>query len=635
MSSIFTAHTKLRTLITAVSAAVFVGCGGSDSTPTPPVIPGTLAVVAAPTALAVLPGASGTATATITRGGSFSGAATLSAEGAPTGVTVSFASATLAAGATSSDITIAVASTAAAGSFPIAIKAAGAGVTTAAATLTLTIGTAVTPSIAVSVAPTSASILAGNSGTATATIVRNGGFTGAVALTSSGAPAGMTVTFAPTSIATGATTSAMTIAVGGTVPAGSYPITVSAAGTGVATVTAVYTATVTVPSGGGTTVSLSYCAADAPIWVAAQDGTGAWSRLTPTGVNTYSFTVSSGRAGVATVDTVGTGFDLNVVYATTSEFNGFGNTLSLGACGGKTVNGTVANVSATQFANVSLGYSSAFVIPITSSAFSLTNVASGAQDLFASRLTAATQRVDRMILRRALNIADGGTIPVLDFGAAEAFAPATANVTLTGLAADTASILSLFNGTRGATFGLIGTISSYVAASGAKAYDAIPSAQLNTTELQQLFATTSGATSSRFSGVYFRSPTDRTIAMGPTLSAPTVTRDNTGPYSRTRVQLPVQTDYNRFMSADYTQSSGNRSATVTITTGYTNGAAWDVTLPDLTSVAGWLNTWGLQNGTGIRWSISAQGGSLNQLDQTITDGSTFKSASASSSTPLP
>ena len=636
MHALLTLRRRAGITLLLAASALLTACGGG-SEPTPPPVPGTLAVTVGPATLALVAGASGATTASITRGGSFSGDVSLTAEGAPTGVTVSFGTAALGAGVTSSTVAVTTAGSAAAGSYPIAIKATGTGVTVAAATLTLTVTAAATPTVAVSVAPTTASILAGASGTATATIVRGGGFTDAVSLTATGAPTGMTVTFTPASIPAGSTTSALAIAVGGTVAAGSYPIVVTAAGTGVTAATATLTVVVTVPAG-GSAVTLSYCAADAPIWVAFQDGNGAWTRVTATTANTYSFTIASGRAGVATVDTVGSGFDLNLTYATVAEFNGFGNTLQQGACGTKTLTGTVANVAQTQFANVSLGYASAFVLPITSSAFTLRSVATGPQDLFASRLTASTQRVDRLILRRALNIADGGVIPVLDFNAAEAFAPATANVTLSGLGADTASIITLFNGTRGSTFGIIGSSSDYLTATGAVAYDAVPSAQLNAGELQQLYgfaSTANSSTSTRFSGVFFRGPTDRTLVMGAPLGAPTVTRIAGGTYSRTRVELATQSDYNRYLTADFTQTSANRSATIFATTGYTSGAAWDLSIPDLTAASGWTTSWGLLNGTAIDWSISALGGAIYQLDATVTDGSTFKSATRSSTAPLP
>ncbi len=632
--------TRLRkiTLLCAFAAPFITACGGGDSTPTPPVVAGTLAVAVTPAAVSVVPGAAGVSAATITRGGSFTGDVALTSEGAPAGVTVTFGTTALGAGVTSSTISVAVAASyTSTVPVAIAIKASGTGVTTAAATLTLTVTPAVTSTLTVSVAPAPVAIVAGASGTTTATIVRGGGFAGIVTLASTVVQSGISVTLTPATIPADSTSRTIGIAVAASVPAGSYPISIGATGTGVTASPAVFNVTVSAPVV-GSSVTLSYCAADAPIWVAYQDGTGPWTRVTATGTNSYTFSVSSTKAGIATVDTVGTGYDLNVTYATTTELNGFGNTLALGACGTKTINGSVANVSNTQFANITLGYSSKFVIPITSSAFTLTNVASGPQDLFATRLTAATQRVDKIILRRGLDIANGGSLAVLDFNATEAFAPATANVLISGLGADTAVVATLFNGQRGSTFGILSTFADYIGSSGAVPFDAVPAAQLASGELQQLYAVADAAgssTSLRFSGVYFRAPTNLNVAFGPDLAAPTVTRDASGAYSRTRIVLGAQAEYNRFLTASYSQTAANRAASISATQNYMGTSTWDLTLPNLSSVTGWSNTWGLLNGTGIDWNVSAIGGALYQLDASIVDGTTFRSAQRSSASPLP
>lgn len=630
-------RTRIRVASSMLSLVALAACS-DKKTPTPPVIPGVLAVSVSPTSLTVAAGASGTSTATIVRGGTFTGAVTLTAEGAPSGVTVSFGAATVGSGLTTSSITVAVAGTVASGSYPIAIKGAGTGVTTAVASLSLTVTAVATPSVAVSVAPTTATVTAGGaSASATATVARAGGFAGAVTLAATGAPANMTVAITPASIPADSTARVITVTAAGSVPAGNYPINITATGAGVSAATATLTVTVS-PAVAGTTVNLAYCAADAPIWVAYQDGAGAWTRVTPSGTNTYSFPVASGKAGVATVDTVGAGFHLSVTYATTAELNGFGNTLGLGACGTKTVNGSVANVAADQLVNVALGYSSKFVIPITGSTFTLTGVASGPQDLFAARSSVATLRADKLILRRALDIAEGGSIPVLDFNAAEAFAPATANATVSGLGADSATLFSVYSGTRGSASAFIGTSARFATGGSAVQFDAIPAAKLSGTELQGLYAIASEANStaaSRFAGVYYRSPADRAIAMGPALAAPTVSRLTGGGYARVRVQLSLQTEYNRYFTATFSQAAGARNATVSASAAYLAGAPWDLSVPALTGISGWLDRWGLLSGTPIDWSVSAMGGAVFQLDPTVADGTTFRSAIRSSASPLP
>ncbi len=619
---------------------VITACGGPEPTPTPPIIPGTLAVAVAPATLSLVAGASGTSTATITRGGSFTGDVALTAEGAPTGVTVTFASTTLGTGVTSSVVTVATAATVVAGSYPLAIKASGTGVTLAAATLTLTVTAPPppTPTLGLTLTPATTTIVAGTSGTSAAAIVRGGGFTGPVTLTAAGAPSGMTIAYSRGTIPDTASTSTITVTVGSGVAAGPYTLVVTAAGTGVTT-TASLAVTVTAPVVGNN-ITVQYCTADAPKWVAYQDGTsGPWTQVVPAaGTNTYTFSMPSGKGGLAVVDTVGNTYSLSVTYATVAEFQGFDRSVQAGACGFKTINGSVAGVVAPQVASVSMGFSTKFLVTILSNAFTLTNVAGGPQNVFAARLNGGTQRADKMILRKGVNINDGGTLPTLDFNATEAFAPQSdKTVTVSGIGNDSVSIATLYNGAGGSTFGIIGTQVNYVG--GLTTYDAVPLARMGAAadnELQQINAVSLAAgahESSRTVGVFFRDPINFSFTMGAPLSIPTVTRSAATGYSLVRVQLPVQSDYSRAIATNFDQV--DRSAGIFATSGYTGGGAWDLSLPTFPTNIGWDPTWGLKTGSSISWSVSANGGALYLLDRTVVDGTPFRSALRLSTTPLP
>jgi hypothetical protein len=489
--------------------------------------------------------------------------------------------------------------------------------------------------VAIAMTPTSITVPVGAFGTAGATITRAGGFTGDVTLTSSGAPAGMTIAFAPAALGPVITTSILTATVGATVAAGAYPITLTATANLNNQVTGSVIFTVTVTAAASTSIAQSFCAADAPIWAAYQDGAGAWTRVTAGANNTYSFTLTSARGGFATVDTVGSGYDVNVIYATATELASYSAVSGPGTCTAKTLNGSVANVSGTQFANVSVGNSTTFITGIGSQTFQLRNVPDGAQDVFAARVTNGTRRADKLILRRGVNIAANGTIPVFDFNAAEAFASGTANVTVTGLSTDSAFVATVYNGTRGIAYGFLTTIIGYSASSGAQPYDAIPGTRLNTGELQNLYAVTSTPNASRFAGVYFRAPVDRTLALAPYLSSPAVTRAADTPYARPRVLVDLQTDYNRMLFAEFAQTSSNRSASVTATRAWVGGAAWDVTFPDLSAAAGWNTIWPLRPATPFTWTVGALGGAIYQLDANVADGAFFKSASIASVQAVP
>lgn len=338
------------------------------------------------------------------------------------------------------------------------------------------------------------------------------------------------------------------------------------------------------------------------------------------------------------------GTDLNVVYGTAAEFTALGGTANLEGCGTKDVNGTVANVGASEIASISLGFSSTSTFPGNPGppafpAFVLHDVAEGSLDLVATRADLATLTGNKAIIRRNQNILNNGSLASLDFNA-EGFVPGTANVTVTGLGSDQASVISSFAGVYGSKAnGTLSIIQSYTSASGAQPFAAVPLLQLVALELNQLTVFAPDAANSfaaRTAGVYFRTPADKTIAVGPAISTPTVTKLVTAPNARPRVQLASQPLYNRLINASYQQANG-RDANVFATAGYFGAApaTWDITLPDLSGAAGWSTTWGLLDGTGIEWTVSVQGGAVQFLDaNSIIDGDTFRSASIRSSSPL-
>jgi len=366
------------------------------------------------------------------------------------------------------------------------------------------------------------------------------------------------------------------------------------------------------------------------------------------GTTTYEFSLPSGKGGIAYVYTLAyfgyTATFLAVGYGSLAEFTAGGlSTVDVGTvCGSRTVNGSVANVGATEYATVTLGQSGGYAIPGfgTFPLYQLSNVGIGPQDLFAGRfaLSGTTVGLNKVILRRALSPADNSTLAPLDFDA-EGFVPVSANVTVTGLGADSGFVASQFAARPGS--GLIqagGVLSefSYRAASGAQPYAAIPLAQLDANDIQYLDVSTGGATAGRGTFQYFRNPLNQTIALGPYLNTPTVTKLVTAPNARPRVQLASQPEYNRSISIVFTQSTLSGAVLVGATPGYYGGvpATWDLTMPDLSAAAGWNSAWGLQDGTPIDWAVLAEGGTILGLDLTITDGSRSMFATQSSSAPL-
>ena len=388
------------------------------------------------------------------------------------------------------------------------------------------------------------------------------------------------------------------------------------------------------PTTGGGSLSLTFCRAYAPIWLAVQDGNGAWTRVLPNpGTTTYQFSPpSSDKAGLALVDTIATYPSLAVSYESSAEFTAQFSGYVSPRCGvdstgtgtTKTVNGSVANVGATERAEVSLGSSSADVKPGFGAfpLFQLTDVRDGPIALVATRGDSSelTYAANKVIVRRALSPADNSTLAQLDFGA-EGFVPDSANVTVTGLGTDSASVSSAYITTGG---GLALSQTFFGAAS--QWYRAIPLTQLNATDVQVLFATAQSASGVRVGDMAFRNPVDRTLSL-PALNTPTVTTLVTAPNARPRVQLASQAEYNRGITAAFTQSTPVAIVLVGASAGYYGGApvTWDITVPDLSTAAGWNSAWGLQDGNPIGWFLEASGGS----------DSTFQIAETFSATLLP
>ncbi len=205
------------------------GDGGSINPPTPPPT-GTIGI-ALSNASGTVSGTGGTTTTiTLTRGGGFTGAVSLAMEGAPNGVTSAFTPASLAAGNSSSALAITVGAGAAPGTYPLTIRATATGLSAVTATYTLTVQAPPVPDFTIGVNPGTVTIEEGQSGTATVTIARTGGYAGAVGFTVTGVPVGVGLEIAPNN--TTGNSSVLTISVPVGVAAGTYPLVIIGAENG-------------------------------------------------------------------------------------------------------------------------------------------------------------------------------------------------------------------------------------------------------------------------------------------------------------------------------------------------------------------------------------------------------------------
>jgi hypothetical protein len=624
-------------------------------------------------------GATATQTVNITRTGGFAGAVALTASGLPTGVTAAFDPQS--AAGNSSTLTLTAAANAATGSATVTVKGTATGQADKTTTFQLTVNAASAGGFTLAANPATLTIQQGTGGTSTVNIARTGGFAAAVTLTATGLPNGVTAVFDPTAPTTNSST--LTLTASGTAATGAATVTIHGNATGLNEQTTTIALTVNPAVGGSGNTSLEFCTVDqTPIWLAVQDGAnGTWTRVNASASGTkFQFNITQAKAGVAYVTTtvsagvasasrslalrlvgylqhemllrnrptrasftyaaqsLATGYSLTILYGSQTELNGRGANICLPGSG-KTINGTVAGVNAAgaQSASISLGTSTTSAAP--AGTFQLTDVPDGALDLVAARSTTNTTTfattVDKMIIRRGVNATNNSTLPVLDFGSAEAFDPVPKNLTIANLGTDVATVFTNYftaagSGAAGATVG-----ATILPSAGPFTYYGVPAEKQVAGDLHLALAIAfpdlTTLDQERIAALYFKDPTDRTVTLGAVLPAQTVSAAATAPYVRFRATGPIPADYGKLLDLEFTQSSAARSVTILASESYlAGGASYDITVPDFSGVAGWDNNWGPKTGSATDWRVSTYGftgiglGSLTPVD-----GATFNGAGRS------
>jgi hypothetical protein len=617
-------------LIGLVGPLFALGCGGSSDSggtgSTGPTSNGSF-VLAATSTLSLAQGGSGTVFVTIVRLAPFTGAVSLSVSGLPSGVTGTFTATNIAAGQTTGTLTITTTSSTPVGTTNLTITGTGSGVSNATANvaLTITAGTAQTGPFTMSLSVSSFLILPATmlSQPPLLTITRNAGFAGSVALTTTGLPATMLVSYSPSTV-TGSTSSLLILDIG--TPPGTYTATVTgtaAGGQGQRTITfQVVVATATTGN-----IHWKFCSGTTPqYFFAVKDGSGPWTRVMPSSTDsTFSFNINSATGSVAMVTNDSGGFITTVYNYTAAEMAA----RAASQCAlvpnvtSRTVNGTFGGVTGFRESFVGMGWWSGSADG--NGSFSLLNLPSGALDVVGAEsgdiAANLEQPVIRGIIRRGVNPASGSTLPVLDFTAAESFAPTTATWTFNGVGStEMMSITQAFM-TAGGTFGALGTYAGLDRPDTIRTIYGFPAAQTITGDLHQVVATintvgTPPAAPNRASRqiiAYARSVSSaRTIAFGPAMPAPTVTAVGGG---RLRATGTLPAAYSAGVSLDVTQTSTARFANVQATSGFlgTSGT-YDIQMPDLTGAVGWDTQFGVISGIPTNWWLSGGGPVLDFYD---------------------
>ncbi len=599
--------------------AIVLACGSDPSgpgptPPPPPPPPATPAFTLAASggAVAVLQGETATISVTITRSGGFAGAVSVAVEGLPTGATA--APLTIAANATTGQVSVITTNAATIGTANLTLRGTGTGVEPRTVTVGLTVSAPpAAGTYTMTAAPTTLNVTAGTSGQVTLTLARTGGFAGAVALTAT-APAGVTVTFAPASVTGTTATATITVAGGTAASVGQVTLRGNATGQPERTVPITLTITAAGGGGGGTgNVAWVFCeSAGIPIWLAAQDGNGAWTRVTPTGQE-FRFQINGARGGVAYVTPEDAGTVLKVFYGTTAELQAQGGIACAGRTGpARTLTGTVANVPTPGALLLSLGGSQG-TATAPGNTFSINRVPSGTIDVLggASSLTFGGAGVSfdlqRLFLRRNINPANNASLGTLDFTGAESFVPAAATATITNAGGEFIAATGSFISTNGLflTYSVgTGTAAASIPIKGLPA-DKRQGGELHFFNISATPTLDPFVGSTRNVGLVFAAMANQTITYGPTMTMPTVSSLGGG---RLQAVYPVQAAYNRYWIASFDQGTIDRRADIEMTSGWLGGGGTvTLAMPDLSGVSGWNASWALAPGTTASWTVSGTG----------------------------
>ncbi|HJQ19915.1 MAG TPA: hypothetical protein VJ867_06155 [Gemmatimonadaceae bacterium] len=570
---------RARISYLAVTLTLAFGGGCADDT-------AKISLSSSETSLDLGQGESATLNLTVGRS-HFTGPVTIAITGTPDGITALATPSTLQNGTSVAQVEVHVAGTTAPGDYTFTMKATGEGVAEQSIDVDVTVTT--TGTFGFSVLEPSLSVAQGGGGTATILIPRFQNNAGNVTVVASGAPAGVTATV--NSTPTSASSTTVSFAAGAGATPGTYPITLVASSPGFTDQNASLSLVISsAPSTAG--LSVVFCASDIPTWFAYKNEGFEWQRVSPTS-NAFTFDATD-HVSIAYVYSDATGNDVTVFSASRAELAASNDR---DCSGPKSLSGSVANVGSTQAARIVMGTSS--TVAAANGPFTLTNVNARPLDLVAMRAATAGDFVpDALIVRRSLDLTTGSTIPPIDFGSSEAVAPATNTLTITG--SQSADVIDLQNTFWSATSTFAPIQQAQSLATTTPTLYSVPAGLQIAGDLHELYVDAYTQSSSAIVGhsyvEYYATPADRTIALGPLASTPTVNTVTTAPYARMRGRADVQPEYNTSVRFGYFQQP-NTGPQISVTVGTSAAflgstpAKWDVTIPDLSTVPGFNTSW--------------------------------------------
>jgi hypothetical protein len=204
-----------------------------------------------------------------------------------------------------------------------------------------------------------------------------------------------------------------------------------------------------------------------------------------------------------------------------------------------------------------------------------------------------------MILRRGI-----GVTPVapIDFTAAEAFAPLSPTLMVTGANGDSIAVAEWYDTAAGWRESVFYDDPSVTPRT---SYVGIPASHQLAGDLHELFAygptrTVNGVSSRRAVEGYLHDALGATLALDPAPRTPDIAFASVTPYPRINVQWMMPSAHSFFL-ANYSASA--HTVNLYATAGYFGGSSVNVTFPDVSNLAGWQPGWIPAAGTPVQWDF--------------------------------
>ena len=360
-------------------------------------------------------------------------------------------------------------------------------------------------------------------------------------------------------------------------------------------------------------VEMEYCDPDhVPLFVAYQDGSGAWQRIvgsTTGGITRFAFNLTQTSGGFLEVLEDGGEYHTAVTYASKAQLTQLGTDNCAATLPTKTITGNVSGVPEGSYAVLSLGLiSDLFDGAVAANPVTFEGVQNGQVDFFASRLIPGEAPTSG-IVRRNLNIADGGTLAPINFNGPGTFVPAIAMVTVSGTGpSDELEVYTDISTPNGDAL-FWNDVAPSLATT--RIWAGLPASVLSSSDLHGLtvFAgPDDGTEDHRVVDKYVGAVSNQAITIGPTIDLPAISTVSAGPYPRFRFVGTLPAEYDKGATLNLAPSSTGNTYSIIATNAYLvatgSGQAYDLAMPDVAGLASFPSASRLTAGSAI---VSAGG----------------------------